>query len=826
MKKHITFLVLVALFVAPSISAQHSVARQWNDILIESIRKDFARPTVHARNLYHTSIMMYDLWAMFDDTATTFMLDKNVDAFTCPFDTFPTPSNIDSARNEAISYASYRLLKHRFAGSPGAGVMLPLYDALLEDTLGYDKSIVSVDYSTGSAAALGNYMANCMISFGYQDGANELGGYANNYYQPTNPPLLPEFPANPTIVDPNRWQPLALQFFIDQSGNPFPYGYPDFLGPEWGKVVPFALTVDDLEIKSRDGSDWWVYHDPGTPPKIDLVTNGGLSEEYKWGFEMVAIWASHLDPADTTMIDISPNSFGNFDISLYPDNFPDYRTVYDSLEGGDIGIGRPLNPVTGMPYDSQFVKRGDYARVLAEFWADGPDSETPPGHWFTLLNYVNDHPMFIKKYQGEGPVLDDLEWDVKAYFMLAGTVHDAAVAAWGVKGFHDYLRPISAIRMMCDLGQCTDSNLPNYHVAGIHLLPGYIENVLAGDDLEGDEGENINKIKLYTWRGPDYIIDPDTDTAGVGWILAENWWPYQRPTFVTPPFAGYVSGHSTFSRAAAEIMTLLTGTEYFPGGMGEFFAPKDSFLVFEKGPSEDLTLQWATYQDASDQTSLSRIWGGIHPPADDIPGRLMGYEIGHAAFQLADDYFNGRTMLYVDKDAVGDSTGIDWTNACTDLTSALAAARKSHAITEIRLAGGTYFPVDTSRSNSFETVSGVTIRGGFSGNILDPDERDIDLYPTILSGAIGTGADTDNSYHVVRVDGLDNHSIIDGVTIIGGYADGPDAADQKGAGIYNEGQLHLIDVTISNCSATGDGQSIYNLGGEADLTLSNCTINE
>ena len=87
-------------------------------------------------------------------------------------------------------------------------------------------------------------------------------------------------------------------------------------------------------------------------------------------------------------------------------------------------------------------------------------------------------------------------------------------------------------------------------------------------------------------------------------------------------------------------MTLLTGDEYFPGGMSEFVAKKDEFLVFEEGPSVDVVLQWATYRDASDQTSLSRIWGGIHPPADDIPGRLIGEEIGVDAFDYALPYFN------------------------------------------------------------------------------------------------------------------------------------------------------------------------------------------
>jgi hypothetical protein len=86
-------------------------------------------------------------------------------------------------------------------------------------------------------------------------------------------------------------------------------------------------------------------------------------------------------------------------------------------------------------------------------------------------------------------------------------------------------------------------------------------------------------------------------------------------------------------------MTLLTGDPFFPGGMSEFHAEINDFLVFEEGPSTDIVLQWATYRDVADQCSLSRIWGGIHPPADDIPGRLMGMEIGVDAFADAETFF-------------------------------------------------------------------------------------------------------------------------------------------------------------------------------------------
>ena len=399
--------------------------------------------------------------------------------------------------------------------------------------------------------------------------------------------------------------------------------------------MPFALVEEDLTIHERDGYEYWVYHDPGPPPMIG--TDG--AEHYKWSHALTAVWSSHLDPTDGVTWDISPASVGN--MQSYPEGFEDHPAFF-AIEGGDTGRGHTTNPSTGSAYEPQVVPRGDYTRVLAEFWADGPDSETPPGHWFVILNEVNDHPMLVRRFRGEGPVLDLLEWDVKAYFALGGTMHDAAIAAWGVKGWYDYVRPISSLRAMADRGQSTDPDRASYHVDGIPLREGYIELVEAGDALAGTDDEHVGKIKLFAWRGPEAVADPDTDVAGVGWILAENWWPYQRPTFVTPPFAGYVSGHSTYSRAAAEVLTALTGNAYFPGGMSDFEIQANEFLVFEDGPSVDMTLQWATYRDASDQCSLSRIWGGIHPPADDIPGRLIGIEVGSDAFAHAERHFEGR----------------------------------------------------------------------------------------------------------------------------------------------------------------------------------------
>ena len=616
--------------------AQHSVARQWNEVLLEAIRNDFARPTVHARNLFHASVLLYDAWAIYDPIAGPYFIGNEIDGYRCSFGQVSPVTDIKAAQEEAMSFAAYRLMVHRFQRSPGVGESMQRFDDLM-GTLGYDINETSTDYINGPPAAVGNYLAQCMIQFGLQDGSNEAGSYGNLHYEPVNPPLVMLDPGNPDILDMNRWQPLTLDVFIDQAGNPIPFNTPDFLSPEWGSVVPFALEQEDLTIYQRDDADYYVYHDPDDPPYLDTNSGAGRSDQYRWGFNLVSVWSSHLDPSDGVMWDISPASIGN--ISQLPTSDAEQQVFYNLLEGGDPSLGHDLNPVTGQPYAPQMVPRGDYGRVLAEFWADGPDSETPPGHWFVILNYINDHPMLEKRFKGEGEILDDLEWDVKSYFMLGGAMHDVAITAWGIKGWYDYIRPVSAIRGMADLGQSSVTGTPSYHPGGIELIPGYIEVVASGDPLAGSGDEHVDKIKLLAWKGPDFITDPETDEAGVGWILAENWWPYQRPSFVTPPFAGYISGHSTYSRAAAEVLTALTGDPFFPGGMGEFEAKQNDFLVFEEGPSVDLVLQWATYRDASDQCSLSRIWGGIHPPADDIPGRIIGEQIGVSAFDKATQYF-------------------------------------------------------------------------------------------------------------------------------------------------------------------------------------------
>ena len=613
-----------------------SAARRWIEVLLEAIRDDTARPTVHARNLFHVAAAMYDAWAGWSDEARALACSAKADtpcAAARPAGGRRYPAGTRGGRSPTprceIDSPSLPQLARRGSHS------LRNADTLMT-ALGYDPTSAFESRRRRSGAALPAFY----ITSGLEDGSNERNGYANLGSTETGQSGIAAVRsgAYPGLSGPrtagNRW---IVGRYIDQSGHVFSTSAAEFISPEWGRVAPFALSEEDLIVHRRDGAELPRLSRPRAPA---IVSTARFPAHYKWGFALVARWSSHLSPDDGVLMDIAPSGIGN--LGPLPRRFEDYPGFYDPVPWGP---GYRVNPVTGKPYVPQPVPRGDYTRVLAEYWADGPDSETPPGHWFTILNAVGDHERLVRRLGGNGPMLDRLEWDVKAYFALGGAMHDVAVAAWGIKGWYDYIRPVSALRAMAGTGGPGEPAAPGQPSGDIPLAAGFVERIGSGDPLAGENGEHVGKIKLLAWRGPGHVDRQATGAAGVGWIRAEDWWPYQRPTFVTPPFAGYVSGHSTFSRAAAEVLTALTGDPFFPGGMSAFPIPADSFLVFERGPSVDMVLQWATYRDAADQCSLSRIWGGIHPPADDIPGRLIGERIGRDAFRLAISLFEGDDAL-------------------------------------------------------------------------------------------------------------------------------------------------------------------------------------
>lgn len=614
--------VLLLLMVVPQeISASETVARLWNEELLRAISLDTARPTVHARNLFHLSAAMYDAWSAYDASSLQYLHQEKSSSL-----------DLQAAQNEAISYAAYNVILHRFVTGPagvGPGKAATVVDLRQQMTeLGYNPDFTSL--VGDSPAALGNRIARSIIDHGMADGANELNRYSNPPgFTPINAPLTFENPGT-VMVDPNRWQPLHfLGNRTDQFGTPIFESTQRNLTPFWGVVAPFSMTPSDRSSNN-------VYFDQGLPPGLNRVDEA----DFKNDALTVIRLSSYLDPNDRVMIDISPASRGN------TPNAPQTES-YDQ-------VGYAVNPSTGQPYAPELIRRGDFYRIISEFWADGPRSTAPPGHWNEIRNEVSDRMEQLsipKQIGGAGAVLNDLEWDIKSMFALNGGLHDAAIAAWNHKGTYDSSRPVSFIRYMGQLGQSSDPAGPSYHPDGLPLEAGLVEVITTETTAVGGRHQHLagseGKIALKSWSGPisgTAPFDDPAEIAGVEWILAENWLPYQLSSFVTPPFPGFVSGHSTFSRSGAEILTLLTGSEYFPGGLYSYNIPVGTGLGFEYGPVSAVELQFATYFDASDQASMSRLSGGIHPPADDFAGRRIGQLVGNVAWQTALTYFGNNSV--------------------------------------------------------------------------------------------------------------------------------------------------------------------------------------
>ena len=625
--------VMATLGVATA--GAQSVARIWNEELLDAIRRDVPNPPGHARNLHHTAIAMYNAWAAYDPTAVGYQFNQKVS---------PLPVDIELARREAISYAAYRVLRARFLNSVGAGTTLPSFDTALTNLV-YSPTFAQAAVTNGSTPAeVGRRIGQMVLNWGATDGFSNtthpqaynssvnanmsvpLSVLGENLNNELNVPLGYGIPEE---TNPNLWQPLALSSSVTQNGIPIPGGAQGFVGVQGLSTQAFSLTRPSNTVP-------WI--DIGPPSQL----GGATDATYKSGAIDVLTKSALLN--DSTLVDISPAGVGNNPLGT--DNDPGY----------------PTNPVAGGSYAPNEVPLGDFARVLAEYWADGPHSETPPGHWHVIANEVADMAGFQKRLRGVGPIVNDLEWDVKTYMSLAGGVHDAACAAWALKRYYSGPRPITMIRYMCSKGQSSNpSDTATYHPQGIPLVPDVVEVITADTAAPGGKHENIwdvayggtfsgtnyiGMIAVKSWPGeapgnpPASSGLPAVNQSTVRWMLGKDWLPFQRKTFNTPAFPGYISGHSTFSRAAAEVLALITGSPYFPGGFHHHTVAANSLLM-DLGPSVAVDLQWASYYDAADQAGQSRRWGGIHPVEDDLPARQVGSQAGISAFTKAEKFWTG-----------------------------------------------------------------------------------------------------------------------------------------------------------------------------------------
>lgn len=227
----------------------------------------------------------------------------------------------------------------------------------------------------------------------------------------------------------------------------------------------------------------------------------------------------------------------------------------------------------------------DKQKMIVEYWADGPRSETPPGHWNLFAQFVS---------LRDGHTIDE---DAKMFFALNNAQFDASIAVWEVKYFYDAERPITAI----------------------HFL-------FAGKEIP-------------TWRGTNG--EPRK-------VLGEQWVPFQPSTFITPPFAEYVSGHSTFSAAGAEILRSFTGSDEFRAKV--ILPIHSSKADGAHWPQEPVTLYWPTFTSAVKEAGWSRRLGGIHFLQADIEAQKLGRKIGALVWEKAQTYFNGTAAPIVTVD--------------------------------------------------------------------------------------------------------------------------------------------------------------------------------
>ncbi len=265
--------------------------------------------------------------------------------------------------------------------------------------------------------------------------------------------------------------------------------------------------------------------------------------------------------------------YGNpywYKVTKFNPDLPDFR-----LPGQDVfpsrGYARGVDRV--LQYSAELT---DEQKVIAEYWANGPRTELPPGHWQIFGQYVS-------RRDNHG-VVDD----VKMFFALGNAIFDASIVSWREKTRTDSVRPITAI----------------------HFLK-------AGQ-------------MVRAWAGPG---------LGTRLIRGEDWQPFQTADFVTPPFPEYISGHSTFSTAGAEVLRRFTGSSRF-GACVNF--PVGSSAV-EPGltPRRPVTLCWNTFKDAADEAGVSRRYGGIHFIPADLDGRETGRRIGSIDFKYAQKLING-----------------------------------------------------------------------------------------------------------------------------------------------------------------------------------------
>ena len=350
----------------------------------------------------------------------------------------------------------------------------------------------------------------------------------------------------------------------------------------------FALQMKELGY-ATDGSDL------STPAKIgQLVARAVTDFRHKDGSNQLGGYAdtTGYQPVNTPDQVIDPWRWQPLRVPLVTGNpqralTPQWAEVVpfgmSSQFGHDVPGPPRLPNGDWSPEDIVSLERDtenldDPSRMKAEYWADGPRSEFPPGHWAIFAQ---------ARSRQRGNSLDD---DVKLFFTLGNALMDASIAAWAWKFKLDYVRPVTGIR------------------------------------------EHFRGQTIVSWLGP---------YKGYGPVKGETWIPYQELHVVTPPFPEYVSGHSTFSAAGARVLRTFFGSDSFGASVTiragtSRIEPRTA--TQPGSPAKDVTLYWPTLSAAAAEAGQSRRYGGIHFPSGDLHGRGLGDAVGSDAWTKAQSY--------------------------------------------------------------------------------------------------------------------------------------------------------------------------------------------
>lgn len=270
-----------------------------------------------------------------------------------------------------------------------------------------------------------------------------------------------------------------------------------------GNTVAAAVIASRLNDGSNQAgnlrpnaySDYTLYAPSNAPmpfclPQIPGPCAINVANPYKWQplINNLGVTQSFIAPHWGLVRPFALSSANQFDNHPMLINGPNYlrSPAHYQADINDI-----------LAYSRNLTER---QKLIVEYWADGPESELPPGHWSLFAQHVA---------RRDGHSIDQA---VKMFFAMQNASFDAGILAWYLKRKYEGVRPITSIR---------------------HFRQGQ---------------------SLLAWGGPGRPIEV---------IDGGKWTPYNPGSNLTPAFPGYVSGHSTFSAASATVLRASTGSDHF-----------------------------------------------------------------------------------------------------------------------------------------------------------------------------------------------------------------------------------------------------------------------